>query len=64
VKQALLLLPLCFFGAALPVWLVETAPPLVRYTVVGVGYNVAQMVRRRPTPAVHRTCVFGVKIIL
>ena len=40
--QLFLVLIVSSFGPGLPAWMVEAAPTESRYTIVGVGYNLAQ----------------------
>jgi len=40
--QLYLTIVLAIYGSALPVWIVTSFPPEVRYTAVGLGYNLAQ----------------------
>ena len=40
--QLILVLIIASFGPGLPAWMVEAAPTESRYTIVGVGYNLAQ----------------------
>ena len=42
VSQLFLTVVLALYGSALPVWMVTSFPPEVRYTAVGMGYNLAQ----------------------
>ena len=42
VGQFVLMLISCAFGPGLPAWMVDAAPVECRYTIVGVGYNLAQ----------------------
>lgn len=42
VAQLTLTVTLSLYGAALPVWMVTSFPPEIRYTAVGIGYNFAQ----------------------
>ena len=41
-SQLFLAVVLAMFGSALPVWMVTSFPPEVRYTAVGLGYNLSQ----------------------
>ena len=41
-SQLFLTVALALYGSALPVWMVTSFPPQVRYTAVGLGYNLAQ----------------------
>lgn len=55
--QGVLFIPLCLFGAAVPLWMVQSVPSDVRYTVVGVGYNAAQALVGGPAPLVSTELV-------
>ncbi len=56
--QLLLVLIVASFGPGLPAWMVEAAPTESRYTIVGVGYNLAQAILGGTAPLLA-TAAYG-----
>ena len=57
--QLILVLIVSTFGPGLPAWMVESAPTESRYTIVGVGYNLAQALLGGTAPLLA-TAAYGV----
>ena len=56
-SQLFLAVVLAMFGAALPVWMVTSFPPEVRYTAVGLGYNLAMALLGGTAPLIATTLI-------
>ena len=57
--QLILVLIVSTFGPGLPAWMVESAPTESRYTIVGVGYNLAQALLGGTAPLLA-TAAYGI----
>ena len=56
-SQLFLFIVLSMYGSALPVWMVTSFPPEVRYTAVGLGYNLAMALLGGTAPLIATTLI-------